>query len=346
MPVFLSPAVRPRTTAWDRRHRARRWLIAAWCVSGLAAPSSAADTASDASSSGSPRHFLDWPHDRLSGLVEDVAQGTDSLFSGNRDYDAPTSSYLALGAVHSAYRPGDAPDATRPITRLKLSLPRTEERLQLLVDRGLTALTRSDAERDADATAGQSSVDDSPFGALRVMLLDVFRLRMHADVGARFRLPFDPFARVRVDRGWTLGSWNALVSETLLYARTTRFQAATQVVFHRPLGEKVSLSLVTDATWRAALAGFDLRQNAAVLWRPSERVLYGAEFGVTGVTRPGTVVTNYALTLRARRRLYRDWLVVEARPQLVYPRSLGFRPVPTLTLQVEAFFGRGHFDNL
>jgi len=29
-------------------------------------------------------HFLDWPHDRLSALVETVALGADGLLSGKR----------------------------------------------------------------------------------------------------------------------------------------------------------------------------------------------------------------------------------------------------------------------
>ncbi|MBI1395219.1 MAG: hypothetical protein GC151_04495 [Betaproteobacteria bacterium] len=312
----------------------------------FAAPDArAAGTDTTVPAAASPHEtFLDWPHDRLSTLFENVALGTDSLLSGSRNYDAPTGSYLTLGFAHTAYRPRDAASVDRPITRIKLRLPHTQERLQLLVDRGLTTLTRSDAQRDADNASRPATVDDTPFAALRVMLLDALHLRVDADVGARLRIPVDAFGRVRADRSTAIGNWNLLFSETLLYANSSRFQATTQFSFQRPLSPSVAFTAVTDATWRQTLLGFDLSQTATLLWTHTDRTLYSAEAGITGVTRPDTVTTAYLLTLRVRQKLYRDWLVGEVRPQLIYPRDRGFRPVPSLTLQLEAFFGRGFLD--
>jgi hypothetical protein len=49
--------------------------------------------------------FLDWPHDRLSTLVETVARGADGLLSGNRVADAPTGSYVSLGGATTFVSP-------------------------------------------------------------------------------------------------------------------------------------------------------------------------------------------------------------------------------------------------
>jgi len=285
--------------------------------------------------------FLDWPHDRLSHLVERVAQGADSLLSGNRDYDAPTGSYAVLGEAVTAYRGEDAADSHRAITRLKLNLPRTEDRLQVLIDRGLATLTRSDAQRDAEVAAGQTASDNSPFAALRLLVVDVLRLRVTTDVGARIRVPFDPFARLRADRSVPLGPWTALFSQTFLYSRQNDFQSNTQMAFQRPLASGVSFALVSDVTWRSPEQAFQLSQTATLLWQQNERTLVGFEAGVLGTTEPRTEVTAYSFSARWRRQVYRQWLILEARPQLVYARDRGFRPLPSLTVQVEAFFGQG-----
>lgn len=286
--------------------------------------------------------FLDWPHDRLSALVETVARGADGLLSGNRVADAPTGSYVSLGGAATLLRAGDGEDTTRAITRVKLALPRTEERLQLLVDRGLSSLTRSDAQRDAEVAIDQAAVDDSPFAALRLLAVDRLKLRIGTDVGARLRLPFDPFARLRADRSVALGPWTLLFSETLLTTRLTRFQSTTQFALQRPLSRSVGLTLLSDATWRERSRRFDLSQTATLLWQAHDRTLVGLEAGVIGVTEPDTVLTAWTLSLRLRHRLHRDWLLLEVRPQVLFPRDRGFQPVPALTLQLEAFFGAGY----
>ena len=265
--------------------------------------------------------FLDWPHDRLSALVESVARGADGLLSGNRVSDAPTGSYVSLGSGSTLLRSGDGEDTTRTITRVKLALPRTEERLQLLVDRGLSSLTRSDAQRDAEIALGQAPLDDSPFAALRLLAVDRLKLRIGTDVGARLRIPFDPFARLRADRSATLGPWTLLFSETLLTTRLTRFQSTTPFALQRPLSPSLALTLLSDATWRETSRRFDLSQTAMLMWQARDATLVGFAAGVIGVTRPDTVVTAWTLSMSLRHRLHRDWLLLEARPQLLFPAT-------------------------
>jgi hypothetical protein len=70
------------------------------------------------------------------------------------------------------------------------------------------------------------------------------------------------------------------------------------------------------------------------------------ELGVYGQNRPNTHVTAYSAAFRYRRKIYRDWMVMEVRPQLVYTRDNGFHPIPSITLQIEAFFGDRYFEYL
>ncbi len=121
-----------------------------------------------------------------------MARGADGLLSGNRVADAPTGSYVSPGGGATFLRSGDGEDTTRAITRFKLALPRTEERLQWLVDRDLSSLTPSDAQRDAEVAANQAAVDDSPFAALRLLAVDRIKLRIGTDVGAGCAFPSIP----------------------------------------------------------------------------------------------------------------------------------------------------------
>ncbi len=69
----------------------------------------------------------------------------------------------------------------------------------------------------------------------------------------------------------------------------------------------------------------------------------GVELGVYGQTDPLWRATAYSVALRFRRRIHSDWLLLEVRPQLIYPESNGFRPVPSLTVTLEMFFGLAQY---
>jgi hypothetical protein len=75
--------------------------------------------------------------------------------------------------------------------------------------------------------------------------------------------------------------------------------------------------------------------------RIHDRALLSAEFGVYGSSAPELQVNAWSMALRYRRKLGRDWLLGELRPQLIYPRSNGFQPVPSLTVSVEVLLGQG-----
>jgi len=52
-------------------------------------------------------------------------------------------------------------------------------------------------------------------------------------------------------------------------------------------------------------------------------------------------VSAYTLAVRYRQRFWRDWIIGEVRPQLTFPRERDFDVVPSFTLRLEAYFGRG-----
>jgi hypothetical protein len=72
----------------------------------------------------------------------------------------------------------------------------------------------------------------------------------------------------------------------------------------------------------------------------------GAGAGRLRTTPPAFRDTAYSAALRYRRKVYRDWLSAELRPQVVYPRTNGFRPQPSITLQLQVYFGRNYRPSL
>jgi hypothetical protein len=277
-----------------------------------------------------------------SRLLEAAIRRADSLFGGDQVYDAHTGSYLQLGGGYTFKRDQDGGEEGFRIVRAKVNLPRTSERLQLLVDRNLENVTRSFTDRAAAAAAGQGGTDDATFVGLRGVGVENTWARFTADAGVRPRgLSPDPYARIRVEKVFGPGEWKVPLSETLLWRRSDEASASTQLGLYRPLRDDVILSLFSTATWRSRTEAWDLSEVATLTRRIEDRALLSAEFGVYGSSAPAVQVNAWSIALRYRRKLGRDWLLGELRPQLIYPRSNGFQPVPSLTVSVEVLFGQG-----
>ena len=294
-----------------------------------------------------PSPILDRPHGGMTSLIEALLSRTDALFAGDRGYDAPTGSYVVLGGRAILRRQRDDGSELEPVTRVRLNLPRTEERLKLLVDRDIENLAKPTAQRETEIEAGVAEPDDNPYLALRAVAAKRLGIGLTADAGVRLRRAEpDPFVRMRAERVFTWSEWTIPLSETLLWRESDQLSAATELAFLYPLTQRHALALISNATYRRPLEGFDLGQTASLVWRKSERSLLATELVVIGHTVPETEVTAFSAALRYRRLLHRDWLVLELRPQLTYPRDKDFRAVPSFTLQLEAWFGSNYVDHV
>jgi hypothetical protein len=289
---------------------------------------------------------VDAPHAAMSNVLESALRRVDGLFSGNRNYDARTGSYVDIGLRGIMYRSGDETNALSLISRVKINLPMTNDKLQVVLARDIANVIVSESQRDAEVAAGQIPADNNPYLGLRALMVDTLSLHLSATAGLRVRNGPDPFARLRVERIFSAGDWRIPLSETLLWRRSEETSATTQVGFLRPAGKDSFVSFYSTATWRQVTGSFDLGQFLTYTHKIDLRSLYSGEIGVLGQTDPYTRATAYSIALRYRRQIHRDWLLFEVRPQLVYPRDHDFRPIPSLTLQLEMYLGQGYFNSL
>jgi hypothetical protein len=289
--------------------------------------------------------MLETPHRKVSGLIEDLLRRTDALFGGDRLYDAPTGSYIQVGARGTVWPERYSDSGVTAITRAKINLPRTQERLKLMLDRDVEDIDKPPAQRDAEVAAGVSQPDNNPYVGLRALAVERLKLRFTTDGGLKLRDgELDPFARGRVTRVFQWGDWTIPVSETVLWRRVEGLSATTDWAFLYPLSKRSALAFQGNATWTENQDGLVIGHNATVAWRVDERSLFGVEALVIGQTRPQREVLAYSTALRYRRLIHSTWLVMEVRPQVVFPSNQDYKTTAGVTLQLEAFFGSNYFE--
>jgi hypothetical protein len=288
--------------------------------------------------------LLDKPHEFLSRRVEEYSRKLDNFFSDpNRAYDS-TGSTLKIGG-HVTFFEGGVREGKADV-HASVSLPNTEERLKLIVQRGLEAATQTAAERDIKNATGSTQVaapgapqDNNYYLGLKALAAEVFGVALSAEGGARFGRPIDPYVRLRAFRDFNFSRWQVRASETPLWKHSEGYSAASEVNFTRPLDELWQLRFISKATWRSTTSYFDLAQIGALYYTPDPRTATAFELGAFAPSDRSLKLAAYSVTLRVRKRVYRDWLYLEVVPQILYQEANGFNATRSLTLQLETLLG-------
>jgi hypothetical protein len=288
--------------------------------------------------------LLNAPHEFLSRRVEDYARKLDNFFSDpNRAYDS-TGSTLQIGGRITFFEGGIREH--KADLHASVSLPNTEDRLKLIAQRGLEAATQTAAERDIRNATGSTQVaapgapqDNNYYLGLKALAAEAFGVTFSAEGGARFGRPIDPYIRLRAFRDFNFSQWQIRASETPLWKHSEGYSAASEVNFTRPLDELWQLRFTSKATWRSTTSYFDLAQIGALYYTPDPRTATTFELGAFAPSDRSLKLAVYSVTLRVRRQVYRDWLYLEAVPQILYQEANRFSATRSLMLQLETLFG-------
>ena len=288
--------------------------------------------------------LLDVPHDYLSRRVEAYSRKLDDFFSHpNRAYDSTGSTLQIRGSV--TFFDGGFRENVLDVNA-NISLPNTEDRLKLVVQRGVEAATQTAAERDIKNVTGSPQVaapgapaDNKYYFGLKAFAAEVFGVTLSTEAGAKFGTPIDPYVRLRAFRDFNFSQWQIRASETPLWKHSEGYSAASELNFTRPLDEEWQLRFTSKATWRSTTSYFDLAQIGALYYTPDPRTATSFELGAFGPSDRSLKLAVYSVTFRARRQVYRDWLYLEVTPQILYQEATGFSPTRSLMLQLETLFG-------
>jgi hypothetical protein len=303
------------------------------------APAKAGDEASQAERE--PRSRLDWltnpdrwdaRHDFVSAGVIGAVERIDRIFGDERlDDDTRLSRlHVKVGGQYSEQ------DEFSLLTnfRLRLALPRLQNRLQLIVNDEIEA---EDAESSDDlAEAAEDSKADV---ALRYIASGNVRHRLSVDAGVR---GFDPLQGLGRTRGWVavpVGPWEMRLTETVTWLTRDGFASTTEMRWTRPLRHQWWLRSTSRLTWEEQLHGVTPAQSLAVGRTPTDRRAYRLESAGSWPETPHTDSARYRLTFTYRQALHRNWLFLEIAPGVDFRQNRDYEPNPGIALHLELILG-------
>lgn len=290
--------------------------------------------------------WIDRTHDGVFRAVWRSAMRMDQWFGS----DASEAAYLKTSGSIAPALLWDEYEGFQPKIRFQVDvpLPQINERFHAFVGRvnrdeyvterepGSGALPRQYGPVEDDETLFGIRYRDPEDGG-----------HWSADAGLRVRSPLDPFVKgsYRFMKGSTDSTLYSF-RETLFWQNSEKFGLTSRVDIEKVLRDVWLLRWTGSATFSERTEGVrGYTSFSALRGLPNRRAL-AAELFTQGEFDDDVPLRNYGLKMAYRRSIMRDWLILESRVSLTFPREEVWETRKAsfgVGIGVEMFFGTDEF---
>ena len=268
--------------------------------------------------------WLDKTQQRLYRMLCGTARWFDSFFGDSARYDATLDQSWGRLGVGAYY---DRRDQWDPDFRLRAqaALPAAKRRARLLLGRGdekQLVEDRGYSERDGLPTRFNDVEDDAWLLGLGFAKKQGLKRGLDFGVGARLRLPPEPFAKARYYRNWTLADKTLLRFRQTGFWRDGRgFGTTSQFDLDYLIANDFLLRWHNWGTVAEDVDGLDWGSSVTLFQGLTDRRALAYRFFVRGETEAEERLKDYGFELRYRRRIFREWLFIEYVTGLSWPKE-------------------------
>lgn len=282
-------------------------------------------------------------HEDLSLSLETMSRRLDAFFGSDRLYEETigTDSYGSVTLSTALERGGGLSFDTR--FRLRLDLPRTEQRLKIRFE-------LEDDEFDEDEIGFYPPDDtDSDEKSLSASLRFIFQETQNWNVslspGLKVR-ELDPYIKLRLRRSFGLYNWHGRFVQMFEWFDSHGYGSKSTLSFDRRLDDKSLLRLISQAyrnEGEYVHNDFKVSQRIRLLHALKPHLGVSTEAGVIGYTRPNWHHDRYFCNIRLRRDIHEGYVFFEIRPQVEFDRERDFKPECSITLSLEVLYGADYY---
>lgn len=247
----------------------------------------------------------------------------DGLF-GTRRFDQDSDATFGRIGVYELWDDRDSFD-TRLRLRARLALPTMEKRLRLVFGH----VDESEVIEDKQAAPGGSLPSSFQQVQDEAWLLGLGYSKQNGitngfDFGAGIRIttPVDPFAKGSYRRTFIFSDATTLRARETLFWRDSRgFGETTDVTFDYLIDPKLLLRWDNTGTLAEDVRRLEWTSTVIVFQSIGRRRGVAYSTFITGVVNTDVPVRNYGAEVRYRQQIFREWLFVEGRTSLTWPKE-------------------------
>src|SRR4030095_3501734 len=208
--------------------------------------------------------------------------------------------------------------------RVRLRLPQWDDRITAFAGRVGTDDYISDTEGDFEALPTRqfgTLEDESVLVGLGYSNPTRTGNDFDLGVGVRIDLPLDPYARARYEIVRGLGEhWVLTARETVFWQNSEGFGTTTRTYLDRALSDTMLLRWTTLGKFTEETIGLARHPRLTLFQTLNERTGLAWQWQTEGETDNEVQLTRHAMRLILRRQLTADWLFLEVRGGVGWPR--------------------------
>lgn len=282
---------------------------------------------------------LDWSQKLVSNYIESLNDGVDSFFMG-AFFDDETIEDESSGSngrlFFTTRRVKDEGVDYQAGLNLKIVLPKTRDRLKLLVE--------TDENEDGSAeTNVLGTTDNVTYStAIRVEIRDGRRWKTSLDNGVRWSGEPVYFSRIRARRTDYFDDWRTRILQSIYWRTDIEWGAKLDINALRPLDFTRHFSMGFKADYILSDDMADLEASASIFDELSHRSAMLYQVAAFGDTERLTKVNDVVLSVGYRRKIYKSFIFAEITPEIGFPRELDYKATPALNFTLEMILGLEH----
>ena len=266
-----------------------------------------------------------WIDRMQAGLYRTVclsAARTDGFFGNDRNDDAYEATYGSL-SVGSLWDQRDHWDPTVRF-RANVKLPQLNDRYRAFVGRVDPDEYVSDTRDDFDTLPRQFAGDDDDSVLVGLGYRQPKRRGGYFDTsaGVKLRWPPEPYVKGGYHLALPFLERNLLrFNETLFWRSEEGFGTTTRFDIERLLTDDLLIRLTGSGTFSEDTEGLEWFSNLTLFQTLAAARAFAYQIGISGETDREIPIEDYGLRVIYRQRIYREWLYLELRSSVGWPRD-------------------------
>lgn len=284
---------------------------------------------------GVARESLESFRDVVQSGVKKLADSIDRFFGSQRYTEEEQKSTLRTRSTLTWGKSGEMD--FKLSVRGKLNLPRVEDRWQIFISR-LSDEGEDQVTDERDIIIDRQKDEDDTIVGLQYIFYSKVLRHFKLRVGPRIREgKIKAYVAARARHSREFYNWLFQFTQTI-YFDNDDFGERSNFDFEKRLGKKTLFSWDHSITFSESSKGLDLGSIVSIRHLNSPGLATGVSVGAAAYTRPNTAIDTYYFAIHLRKRLGRDWLHLDLRPEARFPREFDYDFFPILYTTLEMTF--------
>ena len=304
-------------------------------------PSLSPSTPTTIKTSRSMNEWVDDSQQSMSDSVHDIGEYLDTSLTKDEDEEKLTNrSYLRI-RNRSIFSHRDQLENDFKIY-FKLDLPHVKRDWKLILDSEPSDYDSLESKQRGIASGSKTQTGDT-VGGFRLQDAQFGNWTSDFDIGIKLKLPLDPFTKARISRVDNVSqNWTTQFDQEFFYYHSKGLGSLTQIsgFYALTADQKDIFKTTTSAQYLQDDDKWELVQQFNIYQRMTEKDLIEYSMGISVDTDEIKEITNYWVSAEWKRRVYKNWLYLAARPQLEFPREHNYHANLGVMIELEMFFSK------